>query len=63
MAAHSPTPAAPLNRRVFDEQHGHAWIKHNIEEVGLFEALLPRLYPGIAAHDETPLGARDRLVA
>lgn len=33
-----------LNRRIFGEQHGHAWIKHNIEEVGLLEELLPRLY-------------------
>jgi hypothetical protein len=34
-----------LNRFLFNERHGHAWIKHNIEEVGLFEALLPRIYP------------------
>jgi hypothetical protein len=35
-----------LNRFIFDEDHGRAWIKHNIEEVGLFEELLPRIYPG-----------------
>jgi hypothetical protein len=35
----------PLLRRfAFDEQHGHTWIKHNIEEVGNFESFLPELY-------------------
>ena len=35
----------PLIRRcVFDEARGHAWIKHNIEEVGNFESFLPQLY-------------------
>lgn len=29
---------------VFDEARGRAWIKHNIEEVGNFEAFLPNLY-------------------
>jgi hypothetical protein len=29
---------------VFDEARGHAWIKHNIEEVGNFESFLPELY-------------------
>jgi hypothetical protein len=28
----------------FDENHGQAWIKHNIEEVGQFEKFLPELY-------------------
>lgn len=37
-----------LNRWVFDERHANAWIKHNVEEVGLLEALLPRIYPGDA---------------
>ena len=37
-----------LNRRIFDDRHGHAWIRHNIEEVGLLEHLLPRLYPQTA---------------
>jgi hypothetical protein len=27
-----------------DEARGRAWVKHNIEEVGNFEALLPALY-------------------
>jgi hypothetical protein len=35
----------PLIRAlVFDEAHGRAWIKHNIEEVGNFEAFLPQLH-------------------
>lgn len=35
----------PLIRTfIFDEARGHAWIKHNIEEVGNFEAFLPQLY-------------------
>jgi hypothetical protein len=28
----------------FDEARGRAWIRHNIEEVGNFEAFLPQLY-------------------
>lgn len=40
--------ARPLNallrRVVFDEAQGQAWIRHNIEEVGQFEAFLPALY-------------------
>ena len=44
-----PGPAGRLlnpliQRFVFDEQRGRAWIKHNIEEVGNFEAFLPALY-------------------
>ena len=35
-----------LNRRFFDERHAQAWLNHNVEEVGLLEHLLPRLYPG-----------------
>lgn len=35
----------PLIRRfAFDEARGRAWIQHNIEEVGNFEAFLPQLY-------------------
>ena len=33
-----------VDRRVFSERHGHAWLKHNVEEVGLFEQMLPPLY-------------------
>ncbi len=31
-------------RRLFGERHGRAWLKHNVEEVGLFEYLLPDLH-------------------
>lgn len=35
----------PLIRRfLFTADRGRAWIKHNIEEVGNFEAFLPELY-------------------
>lgn len=33
-----------LNRRLFGERHARAWLKHNVEEVGLLEHLLPGLY-------------------
>jgi len=37
--------AHPLIRALaFDQARGRAWIKHNIEEVGNFEAFLPQLY-------------------
>jgi hypothetical protein len=35
-----------LHRAVFPEAKGRAWLKHNIEEVGLLEHMLPRIYPG-----------------
>lgn len=35
----------PLVQRLgFDHNHGLAWLRHNIEEVGQFEHFLPRLY-------------------
>lgn len=36
------TPA--LQRWLFDEEHGIAWLRHNIEEVGAFEHFLPGLH-------------------
>jgi hypothetical protein len=33
-----------ITRFAFDAAHGHAWLRHNIEEVGLFEHFLPALY-------------------
>jgi hypothetical protein len=33
-----------MTRRVFSERHGQAWLRHNIEEVGLLDHLVPRLY-------------------
>ena len=35
----------PLVQRLgFDHAHGLAWLRHNVEEVGLFEHFLPGLY-------------------
>jgi hypothetical protein len=34
-----------LRARLFGERHAEAWLTHNIEEVGLLEALLPRVFP------------------
>jgi len=40
--------AAPINRHlrkhIFGPEMDSAWVKHNIEEVGLFEHFLPALY-------------------
>lgn len=36
-----------LNRRRFPHHMAHAWLKHNIEEVGLLEHLLPILHPDL----------------
>jgi hypothetical protein len=48
LGARSPL-MAPANRyltsRVFPEPMGHAWITHNVEEVGVLERLLPELQP------------------
>lgn len=42
----------PLIRRfVFDQARGHAWIKHNIEEVGQLEAFLPQLHAAQARQE------------
>lgn len=36
---------SPLVQRLaFDEAHGIAWLRHNVEEVGAFEEFLPALY-------------------
>lgn len=37
--------ANPLIARLaFDAAHGQAWLRHNVEEVGMFENFLPALY-------------------
>lgn len=33
-----------LHRLVFTREMGHAWLKHNVEEVGNFEYFLPEFY-------------------
>ena len=47
-----------IRRRLFGERHGHAWIKHNIEEVGLFEHILPTVYPNDSSHGVRSSGSR-----
>ncbi len=37
---------AVVHRALFREEMGRAWLKHNIEEVGLLEHIIPRLYVG-----------------
>ncbi len=34
----------PVVRRAFPDRKGHAWIKHNVEEVGALENFLPELF-------------------
>lgn len=38
-----------LNHRRFPRHMAEAWLKHNIEEVGLLEHLLPIAHPGLRA--------------
>jgi hypothetical protein len=33
-----------ITRNRFDRRHGLAWIRHNVEEVGMLENILPPLY-------------------
>jgi hypothetical protein len=35
-----------IQNGIFTEAMGHAWLKHNVEEVGLLEHIVPRIYPG-----------------
>lgn len=37
-----------LHRAAFTEAMGYAWLRHNVEEVGLLEHIVPRLYPRAA---------------
>jgi hypothetical protein len=34
-----------IHRFVFSEAMGRAWLRHNVEEVGLLEHIIPALYP------------------
>lgn len=38
-----------IRRFMFDDDRARAWIKHNIEEVGQFEAFLPELFAQASA--------------
>ncbi|MBO0930260.1 DAPG hydrolase family protein [Fibrella aquatilis] len=42
-----------LHRFLFSRDMGHAWLKHNIEEVGNFEHFLPQLYMEVASPAHT----------
>lgn len=48
---------APLNRYVRSRHFGagmpEAWIRHNVEEVGVFETILPDLYARVAHERQT----------
>jgi hypothetical protein len=36
-----------IHNALFTEAMGHAWLRHNVEEVGLLEHIIPRIYaPG-----------------
>jgi hypothetical protein len=36
-----------IHHTAFTEAMGHAWLRHNIEEVGLLEHIIPCLHPGL----------------
>jgi len=38
-----------IHRFVFSESMGRAWLKHNVEEVGLLEHLVPLIHPDFAS--------------
>ena len=38
-----------IHRMLFPEAMGRAWLKHNVEEVGLLEHIIPLLYPADTA--------------
>jgi hypothetical protein len=46
-----------LNERVFPEPMVRAWLRHNVEEVGLLEHLLPRLHPDASPHPRATVPA------
>ena len=54
-----------VHRLVFPEAMGRAWLKHNVEEVGLLEHIVPRIYPadGAAERDIDAVAALDRRAA
>jgi hypothetical protein len=35
-----------IHNALFDEAMGRAWLRHNVEEVGLLEHIIPRIYAG-----------------
>jgi hypothetical protein len=41
-----------IHRMLFPEVMGRAWLRHNIEEVGLLEHLIPVIYPAGPMHQD-----------
>jgi DAPG hydrolase PhiG domain len=39
-----------IHRAIFTEAMGYSWLRHNVEEVGLLEHIIPRIYPGNPRH-------------
>jgi hypothetical protein len=46
---------AVVRRTIFTEAMGRAWLKHNIEEVGLLEHIIPRARAGDVATEHREL--------
>lgn len=46
-----------MHRFFFSEAMGCAWLKHNVEEVGLLEHILPLIYPRMTEHLVETAGA------
>jgi hypothetical protein len=34
-----------IHHMIFTEAMGRSWLRHNVEEVGLLEHIIPRIYP------------------
>ncbi len=47
----------PIVKRVFPDAKGHAWLRHNVEEVGSLEHFLPRLFDEHAGSRPEPVTA------
>jgi hypothetical protein len=41
-----------IHDMMFTEAMGRAWLRHNVEEVGLLEHIVPRIYPGRESLDQ-----------
>lgn len=50
-----------VRRRIFPDEMGRAWLRHNVEEVGNFEFFLPELYTSQtrgSRHEDTEIVSR-----
>ena len=41
-----------IHHIICSEAMGRAWLRHNVEEVGLLEHIVPRIYPGSENPDQ-----------